>query len=156
MRLHILSDCRGARVFWGHHTDRDISDDHTSRIPHCEVGEGSICEISRTRYHYLDTDPGLDQYRSQSQYRPTHGCDPPIRQLWWIITLRPHDRSRDPPLDLSTYGVQASELVRNPKGQTTSHLLKKSLSKLKGIFFIHRYVRRHHFCMCHQDCSLAS
>ena len=127
MRLYFLGNCRGARFPRSHHIDRDISDDHTSRISDCSVCEGSICEISRTRYHYLDTYPSLDQYRSQSQYRPTLGCDPPIRQLWWIITICPHDRCRDTPLYLSPYGVQATESVGDTTSQKTSHVLKKFL-----------------------------
>ena len=125
MRFYFLGDCRRTLILRSHHVDRDISDDHSSRIPHCSFSERSICEISRTRYHYLDTHPSVDQYRSQSQYRPTHWRYSSIRQLWWIIIICSDDWCWDTPLDLPTYGIQASESIRNITSQKTSDILKK-------------------------------
>ena len=145
MRLHLLSDHWRTRILRSSHTRVYLSRDHISWIPDCSIRQGSLCPISRTRYHSLDTHTGFDQYMSQSQYSPPHWSDSPIYQLWWIVSVFSHDRYRDTPLDLSTYGVSTTESLRYPPCQATSHILK--IPEFGNFLYLSRHYIRHPYAL---------
>jgi hypothetical protein len=138
VRFYLLSDSRRALIVWRIHPDWYVPDDHIPLIPYCSISERSICPVSRTRYHDMDIGTSFDQYMSQSQYSAPHRSHSPIRELWWIITICTHDRCRYTPLNLSAYGIQATESLRYTPREEACHLLKKIPFEFERDFAIHR------------------
>lgn len=107
--FYILRNSRRTRVHRGVYRDWYIFYDRISWIPDSSVSEGSLRTVCRVRHHNPHIRPGRDQYRSQSQHRPTHRSHTSLRQLWRIISPLDARVCRYPPLDLSTSRVSPTE-----------------------------------------------
>ncbi|MDQ1343289.1 MAG: hypothetical protein QG650_8 [Patescibacteria group bacterium] len=111
--LHLLRDYRRARFRRSHTARRLLLLHRLPVIPHRPQGGRPFRQIRRRRHRFLDTCPGVRQYRRKPQRRSSYGRHVAVRQLRGFLAHIPDDRDRHTAQRIAAFPVRIP--VRQPE-----------------------------------------